>query len=169
MSFTANFTIYLSGAFAGICALILVLSLIVGYAYNEPMLWWHAASVATALLALGTGDVSPALSTTLWLAQLALAAQSFRVLTGSEGGHSQTSNCSTGFIAGHIAAGDLALDSRTLFFLGATSLDRGRGLVSFSCLEPDTPVQLLAGDWTNCIGCAMADSHVPVSGTTRNT
>ena len=43
--------LFLSGAFAGIAALILLLSLLIGYAYRERMLWWHGATVGTALAA----------------------------------------------------------------------------------------------------------------------
>ncbi|MBC7434957.1 MAG: hypothetical protein H7332_02680 [Bdellovibrionales bacterium] len=37
--------LFLSGAFAGITAMILLLSLLIGYAYRERMLWWHGATL----------------------------------------------------------------------------------------------------------------------------
>ena len=44
-------SIYLSGAFGGICVMVMVLSVLIGYAYNERMLGWHAATLAAAVAA----------------------------------------------------------------------------------------------------------------------
>ena len=83
--FVDQLPIYLNGAFGGICLLVLVLSLLVGYAYNERMLWGHAATLATATLAQTVGQNSPHLYTALWMLQLALSAQALRQAAGASG------------------------------------------------------------------------------------
>ena len=77
--------IYLSGAFGGICLLVLVLSLLVGYAYRERMLWWHAATLAIATLGHIIATDNPGIYTTFWAIQLALAAQALQRAGGSTG------------------------------------------------------------------------------------
>lgn len=81
----ANLSIYLSGAFGGICVLVLVLSLLIGYAYSERMLCWHAATLAAAVSAHIFAQSNAQLSVSLWGVQLALAAQTLRVAAGSSG------------------------------------------------------------------------------------
>ncbi len=80
-----HFWIYASGAFAGICMLVVVLGLIIGQAYDERMLWWHSAAVVIALLALALGQTYPASASALWPVQLALTTLSLCVATGSSG------------------------------------------------------------------------------------
>ena len=63
----------------------MLLSLLIGQAYDERMLWWHAATLATALPAHIFTQSSAHLSVALWGAQLALAAQTLRVAAGSSG------------------------------------------------------------------------------------
>ena len=77
--------IYLSGAFGGICLLVLVLSLLIGYAYRERMLWWHAATLTAAMLAHVMGPGSAYIYEALWAVQLSLAAQSLQHAAGSTG------------------------------------------------------------------------------------
>ena len=77
--------IYLSGAFGGICLLVLVLSLLVGYAYRERMLWWHAATLAIATLGHIIATDNPGIYTTFWAIQLVLAAQALQRAGGSTG------------------------------------------------------------------------------------
>ena len=77
--------IYLSGAFDGICVLVLVLSLLIGYAYNERMLWWHAATLTLGLMAQGLNQGSNHLYAELWFIQLALAVQALRKAAGTYG------------------------------------------------------------------------------------
>ncbi len=79
------FWIYASGAFIGICLLVVVLGLIIGHAYDESMLWWHAAGVGVALTAQFLGQDYPASSAALWTVQLALATLALYVSTGSSG------------------------------------------------------------------------------------
>ena len=62
-----------------------LLCLVVGYAYREPMLGWHAATLIAGLLAQSAGDYPAQISSTLWVMQLAFAAQALRVSTGSTG------------------------------------------------------------------------------------
>lgn len=78
--------LFLSGAFAGIAALILLLSLLIGYAYRERMLWWHGATVGTALAA-ALCDVTDTslLGPTLRILQVALATQTLRYMLGADG------------------------------------------------------------------------------------
>lgn len=85
MPFIEQLPIYLSGAFGGICLLILVLSVLVGYAYSERMLWWHGATLASAALALIVGQNSPGLYAAFWAVQLAFAAQALRQAAGASG------------------------------------------------------------------------------------
>jgi GGDEF domain-containing protein len=82
---TTTLTIYLTGAFGGITVLVMLLSLLIGYAYSERMLWWHAATLASALSSQYWASDKPELSATLWLAQLALALQTLRVTAGWSG------------------------------------------------------------------------------------
>ncbi len=77
--------IYLSGAFGGICVLVLVLSLLIGYAYNERMLWWHAATLTLGLMAQGLSQGSKHLFAVLWFIQLALTVQALRKAAGTYG------------------------------------------------------------------------------------
>ncbi len=81
----ANLTPYISGALGGICTLVVVLSLLIGYAYNERMLWWHAGALAAALPAYLLLTKQPAPAMMLWAVQLALAAQTLIVAGGSNG------------------------------------------------------------------------------------
>ena len=76
---------YLSGAFAGVCILVLGLSLVIGYTYHEVMLWWHAAAVATGLLAQSVTADASQLVATLWLIQMAFSAQALRISLGVTG------------------------------------------------------------------------------------
>ena len=78
-------SIYLSGAFSGICVLVLVLSLLIGYAYSERMLWWHAAALSVALLSQLLMQGNQRGMVALWLAQLALAARALCVAAGYSG------------------------------------------------------------------------------------
>lgn len=80
-----DFWIYASGAFAGICMLVVVLGLIIGHAYDEHMLWWHSAGVAGALAAHLLGTDYPASASALWAVQLALATMALCVAIGSSG------------------------------------------------------------------------------------
>ncbi|MES2413824.1 MAG: GGDEF domain-containing protein [Pseudomonadota bacterium] len=80
-----NLPIYASGAFAGICMLVVVLGLIIGHAYDERMLWWHAGAVSIALVAQVLGDGYPASASALWAVQLALASLALCVAVGSTG------------------------------------------------------------------------------------
>ena len=77
--------IYLSGAFGGICVLVLVLSLLIGYAYNERMLWWHAATLTLGLMTQGLSQGSNHLFAVLWFIQLALAVQALRKAAATYG------------------------------------------------------------------------------------
>ncbi|MES2360996.1 MAG: GGDEF domain-containing protein [Pseudomonadota bacterium] len=81
----SHLAIYLSGTFGGISVLVLLLSLLIGYAYTERMLWWHAGALAAALPAQGLSESSPRLSAMLWLIQLALSARALCVAAGSSG------------------------------------------------------------------------------------
>lgn len=81
--------IYLSGAFDGICVLVLALSLLIGYAYNERILWWHAAALALGLMALGLNQGNNQLFSVLWFVQLALAVQALRQAVGTYGAMKQ--------------------------------------------------------------------------------
>ena len=76
---------YIAGAFAGICVLVLALSLLIGYAYNERMLWWHAATLTAALLVEVWSDTDTPLATLLWTLQLAIAALTLRATVGASG------------------------------------------------------------------------------------
>ena len=78
-------SIYLSGAFSGICVLVLVLSLLIGYAYSERMLWWHAAALSVALLSQVLMQGNQPGMVALWLVQLALAARALCVAAGYSG------------------------------------------------------------------------------------
>ncbi|MES2402013.1 MAG: GGDEF domain-containing protein [Pseudomonadota bacterium] len=80
-----DFWIYTSGAFGGICMLVLVLGLIIGHAYDEHMLWWHSAALGIALLAHALGQAYPASASALWPIQLALATLALCSATGSSG------------------------------------------------------------------------------------
>ncbi|MES2510566.1 MAG: GGDEF domain-containing protein [Pseudomonadota bacterium] len=77
--------LYTSGAFIGICLLVALLGLIIGHAYDETMLWWHAAGVVAALLAQFLSQEYPASSAALWTVQLALATIALCVATGTSG------------------------------------------------------------------------------------
>lgn len=79
--------IYLNGAFGGICILVLVLSLLIGYAYSERMLWWHAATLTLGMMAqaLGNENGSKHVFAVLWFIQLALAVQALRKAVGTYG------------------------------------------------------------------------------------
>lgn len=80
-----HFWMYASGAFAGICMLVMGLGLIIGHAYDERMLWWHCAAVGVALTAQALGEDYPASASALWAVQLALATLALCVATGSSG------------------------------------------------------------------------------------
>lgn len=80
-----DFWIYTSGAFAGICLLVVILSLIIGHAYDEHMLWWHSAAVAGALWAHALGTDYPASASAMWAVQLALATMALFMAVGSTG------------------------------------------------------------------------------------
>lgn len=80
-----DFWTYASGAFAGICMLVVVLGLIIGQAYDERMLWWHSAGIAAALAAHLLGTDYPASASALWAIQLALATMTLCVAVGSSG------------------------------------------------------------------------------------
>ncbi|MES2976162.1 MAG: diguanylate cyclase [Pseudomonadota bacterium] len=78
--------VFLSGAFAGITALILLLSLLIGQAYRERMLWWHAATLGVALVAQLCGAVGADEVGALFHAlQVLLAVQTLRFTLGSDG------------------------------------------------------------------------------------
>ena len=85
MAYSTSLSIYLSGAFSGICVLVLVLSLLVGYAYSERMLWWHAAALSVALLSQAVLQSDPRIAAGLWVIQLALAAHALCVAAGHTG------------------------------------------------------------------------------------
>jgi GGDEF domain-containing protein len=80
-----DLTTYLCGAFSGISALVVLLSLLIGYAYEERMLWWHATTLAVALPAQYGYPDRPRLAIALWALQLALAAQTLITAVGSTG------------------------------------------------------------------------------------
>lgn len=77
---------FFSGVFAGITVLVAAFSLLVGQAFREPMLRWHAATLAVGLLAqlpLAIPSLhSPAV---LWLLQLVLALHTLAVVLGHGG------------------------------------------------------------------------------------
>ena len=85
MPFIDSLPIYLSGAFGGICLLMLVLSLLIAYAYSERMLWWHALTLAIAIPAQIFASSSPRAYAALWVLQLAFAAQALRQAAGASG------------------------------------------------------------------------------------
>lgn len=78
-------SIYLSGAFGGICVLVMVLSFLIAYAYNERMLGWHAATLAAALAAQALSQDSPQLAFVMCTTQLALAVQTLCKVLGTGG------------------------------------------------------------------------------------
>lgn len=78
-------SIFLSGAFAGISLLVLALSILIGYAYSERMLGWHAATLAAALAAQALSHNSPQLAFILNTLQLALAVQTLCKVLGTGG------------------------------------------------------------------------------------
>lgn len=78
--------VFLSGAFAGITALIFLLSLLIGQAYRERMLWWHAATLGVALVAQLCGALGADQAGALLHAlQVLLAVQTLRHMLGSDG------------------------------------------------------------------------------------
>ncbi len=77
--------VFFGGALTGICALVVLLGIIIGHAYNERMLWWHSAATGVALVALVFTSSSPLFMTALWTLQLALSTQSLLVACGSSG------------------------------------------------------------------------------------
>ncbi len=78
--------VFLSGAFAGITALIFCLSLLIGQAYRERMLWWHAATLGVGLIGqLASSLALEALPTLLGALQVALALQTLRITLGHDG------------------------------------------------------------------------------------
>lgn len=81
---TADPLALLTGAFAGACILVLLLSLLVAFAYREPMLAWHAATLASALLPLML-KLSAWQTGLVWGLQVALAAQTFRTIASTTG------------------------------------------------------------------------------------
>lgn len=85
MPLSSHLPIYLSGAFAGIGVLVMLLSVLIGYAYKERMLLWHAGALSSALLAQGFAQSSPRLSAALWMIQLLLAAFALRAAAGTSG------------------------------------------------------------------------------------
>lgn len=80
-----DLTTYLIGSFSGICALVVVLSLLISYAYDERMLWWHAVTLAVGLPAQYWYPERPKLAVALWALQLALAAQTLVAAVGATG------------------------------------------------------------------------------------
>ena len=85
MPVSTSLPIYLSGAFSGICVLVLALSLLIGCAYSERMLWWHAAALTVALLPQALMQGSQRATAALWMVQLALAARALCVAAGTSG------------------------------------------------------------------------------------
>lgn len=85
MSAGIDLSTYFAGAFGGICALMVVLSVLVGQAYSERMLWWHATTVIAGLMVEFWSDRNPMLATTLWTLQLAVAALTLRATVGGTG------------------------------------------------------------------------------------
>ena len=81
----SDLTDYISGAFAGICALAMLLSMLIAYAYDERMLWWHACTLGVALTAQHLLISHLPLAMMLWAAQLALVAQTLIVVVGTAG------------------------------------------------------------------------------------
>lgn len=77
---------YISGAFGGICVLVMVLSLLIGYAYDERMLWWHAGALAAAWPAQHFQAGQAPLAMIFWALQLVLAAQTLIAAVGTAGG-----------------------------------------------------------------------------------
>jgi GGDEF domain-containing protein len=78
--------VFLSGAFCGITALIFCLSLLIGQAYRERMLWWHAATLGVGLLAhLAASQGLEALPALFGAVQMALALHTLRVTLGHDG------------------------------------------------------------------------------------
>ncbi|RYX90801.1 MAG: diguanylate cyclase [Comamonadaceae bacterium] len=92
--------LFLSGAFAGIAALILLLSLLIGHAYRERMLWWHGATIAAGLGAqlCDMTDVSM-LCAPFRVLQVALATQTLRYMLGADGAVRGASRASTWLLA----------------------------------------------------------------------
>jgi len=78
--------LFLSGAFAGIAAMILLLSLLIGYAYSERMLWWHGATLGVALIAqMSDAMETVSLCALLRTMQVLLAVQTLRCMLGADG------------------------------------------------------------------------------------
>jgi GGDEF domain-containing protein len=78
--------LFLSGAFAGIAAMILLLSLLIGYAYSERMLWWHGATIGVALIAQMSDTMETvSLCALLRTLQVLLAVQTLRYMLGADG------------------------------------------------------------------------------------
>ncbi|MDB5965481.1 MAG: regulator protein domain, rane protein-like protein [Polaromonas sp.] len=76
---------YMTGALSGISILVLVLSLLIGYAYTERMLWWHAAATSSGVASLHVMETDPGLCAMLWVLSLALGARALCVATGVHG------------------------------------------------------------------------------------
>jgi GGDEF domain-containing protein len=74
-----------TGAFEGIAVLILILSLVVGYAYGERMLGWHAATLASGLSGQALAASNPNVAFILCAAQLGLAVQALCKTLGTAG------------------------------------------------------------------------------------
>ena len=78
--------LFLSGAFAGITAMILLLSLLIGYAYRERMLWWHGATLGVALIAqMSDAHETVSLCGLIRSLQVLLAVQTLRYMLGADG------------------------------------------------------------------------------------
>lgn len=98
-------TEFYDGAFAGITALIALLSLLVGTAFREPMLRWHCATLLVGLLAQLPFMVPDLyLPAELWLLQLVLAVRTLKVVLGNAGAVRRPAR-----FAGYLGWGLLAL------------------------------------------------------------
>ena len=109
MVYSTSLSIYLSGAFSGICVLVLVLSLLVGYAYSERMLWWHAAGLSVALLSQAALQNDPRIAAGLWVIQLALAAHVLCVAAGHTGAMRVAAVALRSFVLASVVIGTPAL------------------------------------------------------------
>jgi GGDEF domain-containing protein len=90
---------FLSGAFAGIAALIVLLSVLIGHTYRERMLWWHGATVGVALTSVlcDTTDLNM-LAAPMRIFQVALATQTVRYMLGADGAVRVASRAATALL-----------------------------------------------------------------------